>query len=157
MQFMTEQRISPPPAPAGIDKIFQLEQAINEQCEVIDFEPLTQHHFADGVYLRELFVPAGVVAVGKIHRTKHMTIIASGTCRITTDDGVKEITGPGVFICEAGMKKAVYAVTDVTIMNAHPTELTDLEKIEKVFIAPSIKALGQDQTALLLEAQKENT
>ena len=130
--------------PAGRDQIIALEDAIKDQCELIDMEQHTTNHFAEGIYLRELFVPAGVVCTGKIHRTKHITIVASGTCRITTDDGVKEITGPAVFVSEPGIKKAVYAVTDVVIMNPHPTESTDLKEIEQQFVAPTVEALEKE-------------
>ena len=78
-------------------QVMNLESAMVEMPDCIDPDDCTFHHFADGVYLRELFMAAGTVVVGKIHRTKHLTIIASGTVRITTDEGVKEITGPAVF------------------------------------------------------------
>lgn len=125
--------------------VMQLEQAIIDELEPVDIDPLTRHHFADGVYLRELFIPAGVVVTGKIHRTRHLTIICSGTVQITTDDGVKEFTGPAVFVSEPGAKKAAFAVTDAVLMNPHPTELTDLEEIEEQFIAPSFEALEQQE------------
>ena len=125
----------------SINKVMQLEAAIIDQLEPVDLDKHTKHHFSDGIYLRELFIPAGVVVTGKIHRSRHLTIIVSGTVRITTDHGVKEITGPAVFDSEPGIKKAAYAVTDVVLMNPHPTESTDLKEIEHKFIAPSIAAL----------------
>ena len=127
--------------PIPRDKIMHLEDVIKELPNQLQGEDLTSHHFATGVYLRELFIPEGVVMTGAIHRTKHLTIIASGTARITTDRGVKELTGPAVFVSEPGIKKAVYAVTDVTIMNPMPTTETDIEKIEDIFIAPSYEDL----------------
>lgn len=123
------------------EKVMQLESAINGLPEQINLDKHTHHHFAPGVYLRELFIPAGVVITGKIHRTKHLTIIASGTVRITTSNGVEEMTGPAVFVSDAGTKKAIYAITNSTIMNPLPTMETDIEKIEDAFIAPSFEAL----------------
>ena len=129
--------------PVTREQVMQLEEAIKTLPDQVDVEKLTSHYFADGVYLRELFIPAGVVVAGKIHRTKHLTIICKGTVQITTDRGVEEITGPAVFVTEAGAKKAAYAVTDCWIMNPHPTTETDLVKIEEQFIAPSFEALEQ--------------
>ena len=123
------------------DQVVRLEQVMKELPDQINPDDCTFHHFADGVYLRELFMAAGTVVVGKIHRTKHLTIIASGTVRITTSNGVEEITGPSVFVSDAGAKKAIYAITDATLMNPHPTEETDIGKIEMEFIAPSFEAL----------------
>ena len=127
--------------PVTRNQVMNLECALRDLPGQIDPDDCTFHHFADGVYLRELFMSAGSVVVGKIHRTKHLTIICSGTVRITTDDGVEEITGPAVFASEAGAKKAILAVTDSTLMNPHPTMETDLAEIEKAFIAPSFEAL----------------
>ena len=125
--------------------------------EQIDPDSCTFHHFADGIYLRELFMAAGTTVVGKIHRTKHLTIIASGTVQITTDRGVEEITGPAVFASDVGAKKAIFAITDATLMNPHPTTELDLEKIEEEFIAPSFEALdnmlaADDYKKFLLDA-----
>lgn len=131
------------------NQIFALENAIRQAPEQVDLDPLTEHFFAEGVYLRVLRIPAGVVVTGKIHRTRHLTIIASGTVRITTDDDVQEITGPAVFVSEPGAKKAAFALTDVVVMNPHPTEETDLGKIEDQFIAPSFEALEQEKTHVL--------
>jgi hypothetical protein len=134
------------------EQVMQLEQSMREMPQ-IDPDDCTFHHFADGVYLRELFMAAGTVVVGKIHRTKHLTIICNGTVRITTDEGVKEVTGPAVFASDAGAKKAIYAITDATLMNPHPTEETDLAKLEEQFIAPSFEALEHGIKALEQEIE----
>jgi hypothetical protein len=126
------------------EQVMQLESAINSHPNQVNLDDDTHHHFAPGVYLRELFIPEGVVITGAIHRTKHLTIVANGTVRITTDDGVKELTGPAVFVSEIGAKKAIYAITDATVMNPLPTMETDIMKIEEHFIAPSFEALEQE-------------
>lgn len=136
------------PTPYTRAQILRLEEAICDLPQV-DLDEHTQHHFAPGVYLRQLLIPAGVVVTGKIHRSKHLTIIASGTVKITTDHGVEEITGPAVFVSEPGIKKAAYAVTDVTVMNVHPTDSVDVDEIEKEFIAPSFEALEQENKPCL--------
>jgi hypothetical protein len=88
---------------------------------------------------------------GKIHRYEVQNILVSGTIRVTTDEGVKELTGPMIFNSAAGTKKAGYAVTDVIWLNVHPTDSTDLEEIETHFIVPSIEALEQEQKLCLGE------
>ena len=130
----------------------QLEDWLREQPEQLDLDKLTRHHFAPGIYLRELFIPAGTVLTGKIHRYEIMNILVSGTIVIATDEGPKHLRGPLVFNSPPGTKKAGYALTDVVFMNVHPTDSTDLEEIEEIFIAPSFEALEQEQRTL--EAQK---
>jgi len=103
--------------------------------------PLT-HHFADGVYGREMFIPAGTVITGKIHRTATLNILLSGELHITGEGGeVKRITAPQVFVTEPGTKKVCYAHTDARFMNVHPTKLRDLSAIEAKFIVPETPVL----------------
>lgn len=128
------------------DDILQLEEAIKTLPQM---EFTTNHYFAPGVYTRELFIPAGTVLTGKIHRHEIMNVLVSGTIRVTTDDGIERLTGPLIFNSQAGTKKAGFTETDVIWLNIHPTKLTDLEEIEKEFIAPSFEALEQEQKLCL--------
>ena len=34
------------------------------------------HYFVNGVYGREIFIPAGVLVAGRIHKTEHISIIS---------------------------------------------------------------------------------
>lgn len=119
--------------------VFRLQDAIREHLPLLEIEPV--HHFGGGIYVRELRLPAGAVATGKMHRFENMNILVSGTLQITTDEGVKEFTGYNVFTSRPMMKKAAYAVTDVIILSIHPTQETDLEKIEQEFTVPEGQAL----------------
>ncbi len=103
--------------------------------EKLDLEALTDHFFAPGVYARMFFVPKGTVAIGKIHKTEHLTIICNGKCSVSTEDGPLFFEGPCVFSSRPGVKKAVYAFEDTTWITIHVTEETDLEKIEEQVIA----------------------
>jgi hypothetical protein len=101
------------------------------------------HHFANGVYGREMFIPAGVTVVGKIHRFSCVNIIAQGRVRVVTEFGQEEYSAPDVFVSIPGSKRAVYAIEDTTWVTCHPCETTDLEQIEENLIAPSYdKLLG---------------
>ncbi|GAF92461.1 unnamed protein product, partial [marine sediment metagenome] len=89
-------------------KVMELEAVMREMPQV-DLEQHTNHHFSEGIYLRELFIPAGTILTGKIHRHESMNILVSGTIRVTTDSGVKELTGLQIYNSSPGMKKAAYA------------------------------------------------
>src|SRR5574340_659286 len=43
---------------------------------------LVNHHFTDGVYAREMHIPAGHVVVGKIHRHEHLNFISKGRATV---------------------------------------------------------------------------
>jgi hypothetical protein len=97
--------------------------------------PVT-HHFATGVYCREMFIPAGTVLTGKIHVHDTLNILLEGEITVTTPEGMKRLKAPAVFVSPPGCKKAGYAHTDVRWLNVHGTKLTDLTAIEAKFIEP---------------------
>jgi len=101
----------------------------------------TSHYFADGMYCRYLPRPAGTLIVGKVHKKEHFYIICCGTVRVTTDDGVRDISGPQVIVSTPGTKRAVLALTDAVCLTVHRTDSTDLDDIEAELIEPDATAL----------------
>jgi hypothetical protein len=101
----------------------------------------TEHFFADGMYCRVLPRPAGTLIVGKVHRKEHFYVVCSGTVRVTTDEGVKDLTGPRVIVSRPGTKRAVLALTDATCLTVHRTQSMDLDEIESELIEPDATAL----------------
>jgi hypothetical protein len=98
--------------------------------------PVT-HHFAPGVYLREIFMPAGLVVIGKIHKTEHLNIIERGRCAIRHDDGsVEVLAAPLTFVSKAGVQKVLYILEDTVWKTIHPTATRDMEQLELELIDP---------------------
>src|SRR6476660_9178070 len=101
--------------------------------------PLT-HRFTEGIYVREIFIPAGTYIVGKIHKHSHPNFLMSGTVDVVTETGGKEqLTGPLSMISPPGTKRALHAITDLVWVTIHhnPTNTQDLEELEKIVIAES--------------------
>lgn len=100
----------------------------------IDIE--TTHHFAEGIYGREIFIPAGTVLTGKIHRTDHLNFLMQGDITVWTDDGMKRLQAPAIIKASAGTKRVGYAHTDTIWVTVHASRETDLEKLEAELIVP---------------------
>lgn len=97
-----------------------------------------KHYFAPGVYLREIFMPAGTIVIGKIHKTEHLNIIERGACLIRHDDGaVETLQAPLTFVSKAGVQKVLYIAEDTVWKTVHVTAETDLVKLEELLIEPS--------------------
>jgi hypothetical protein len=94
------------------------------------YEPKTTHTFHAGMYCREVWRPAGVLVVGKVHKKEHFYLIVSGTVAITTDDGVQLVTGPHLLCSTPGTKRAVYAETDALCMTFHVVDAKTIEDAE---------------------------
>lgn len=95
--------------------------------------PLT-HRFADGVYAREMLIPAGHVIVGKIHKYGHLNVISSGAVSVLTEFGVEVLCGPTTFISKPGTKRVVYAHEDTVWTTFHGTDHTDPDMVENDII-----------------------
>ena len=96
-----------------------------------------KHYFAPNVYIREIFMPAGTVVIGKIHRTEHFNIIEKGRCAIRHDDGIVEILqAPLTFVSKAGVQKVLYIEEDTVWKTVHCTTETDVDKLEELLIEP---------------------
>jgi len=93
-------------------------------------ELMTRHYWADGMYCRELFRPAGTTIVGKVHKREHFYIVASGIVTVVGDGKRETIEGPKVLVSQPGTKRAVFAHTDATCITVHRTSETDLAAIE---------------------------
>lgn len=114
--------------------------------------PEVRHIFAPGVYCRQMLIPAGVTIVGKIHRHAHVNMISIGRIAVVTEFGQEIIEGPKTWVSEPGTKRAVTALTDTIWTTVHPTDETDLAKIEEHVIAPSFEAIGRGVDMRLVEA-----
>lgn len=101
------------------------------------------HHFAPGLYARELFIPQGVTLTGYIHKTEHISILLEGTLIMTDGDGgAVELTGPRIEIALPGTKRVAYAMTDVRFLTVHATTETDIETLEAELVTNDIGLIG---------------
>lgn len=106
----------------------------------LDGEPVDikiTHHFSDGVYAREMFVPKGVAFIGKIHKRTNLSIMSQGEMLMRTAKGVETVKAPFTLVAPPGTQRMGYAVQDTVWTVIHGTRETDVEKIELEFIAQS--------------------
>ena len=99
------------------------------------------HYFAPGVYAREMFVPAGVLLTGKIHKTEHLNILSQGRISVSNMGESVTVEAPFTYISPIGTKRAIYAHEDSTWTTIHATDLTDPVEIEREIIATSFEEL----------------
>lgn len=103
--------------------------------------PENYHHFGPGVYLRELVMPAGMVAVGKLHKTQHFLIITRGRIQCKTDAGMTDLVAGDIILTQPGTKRVLLAYEDSVMVTVHVTDKTDLAEIEADVIEPEIPAI----------------
>lgn len=100
------------------------------------FDPVIVHHFAPGLYAREMRLPKGAFISSKVHKFPGLSILSKGSMALYLDDGTTQIVREGFHIvAPAGARRAAIALEDVVWTCMHPTDETDLAKIEAHFIA----------------------
>lgn len=121
--------------------------------------PLTplKHSFADGIYVREIFIPKGTLIVGKIHKHSHPNFLMKGDVSVLTEEGPRRLKAPLSMISPKGTKRVVYAHEDTVWITIHfnQGDTKDLNKIEKRIIVKSYNELTTDINKFLKDI-KEN-
>jgi hypothetical protein len=113
-------------------KVLEMESVMREEPQV---ECHLEHVFAPGLYARQIQMPAGALVVGKIHKHSHVNTISKGRCLVATEFGYEELVAPHTFVSKPGTKRAVLVLEDTVWTTYHPTEETDLERVESHVIA----------------------
>ena len=120
-------------------KVFDIEKIMRTMPQL---DLPVKHHFSQGVYGRELFIPKGCVLTGKIHKYQQLNVLCSGELSVLTEEGVKRVTPPFIIVSPPGTKRIAYAHEDSVWLTVHGTDEQDVDVIERHFIA-------QDETEYL--------
>jgi quercetin dioxygenase-like cupin family protein len=126
-----------PPEPLAIrERIGALEAMMKGSPLAVHIEPT--HRFAEGLYSREVTLPAGCIAVGHIHAQEHICIISKGVCEVVTEGGgARVVSAPATMIVPRGTKNCVRAIEDTVWTTVHATTLRDVAEIEKAVLLPA--------------------
>lgn len=124
----------------AIDRVRAMQAALMAVPEHhIEIVPV--HRFAHGLYVREVSLPAGCIAVGHMHAQEHVTIISKGRLQIVTEDGVEEVTAPATFVVPAGRKNCVHVLEDAVWTTIHACEAKTADEAETLLILPDNEVL----------------
>ena len=105
------------------------------------------------MHVREITIPKGIFAIGKIHLHEHVSFLLKGKMIIVDEEnGRQVIEAPQTIISQPGIKRAVYAIEDCVFTNvfANPTNEKNIEKLEKNNVVNTY-----DEYYLQLENQKK--
>lgn len=97
----------------------------------------TTHHFAPGVYVREVTMPAGTFVIGHRHLTEHFNIVLTGRAAVMMEGQMHEIVAPCIFKSGAGVQKILYIQETMRWQTVHATDETDPDILMGMLVAPS--------------------
>jgi len=125
------------------DKMMSLPgHLVGDSPEYLAVCPL-KHTFVDGAYVREIFLPKGMLSVTKIHKYRHPYFVMSGDASVLTEEGVVRIKGPHHGITPAGTIRVIYTHEDTVWITVHVTDETDPEKIVDQVTAKSFEEMDE--------------
>lgn len=109
------------------DKIELLQEACRPLPQVT---MPTRHFLLEGMYLRQILIPAGTLFIGRVHKKPHYFLVLAGAAQVTTDEGFAVLRAGMVLMSPPGVKRAGITIQDTIFATIHRTEATRLEDIE---------------------------
>jgi hypothetical protein len=88
-----------------------------------------KHTFADGLYIREIFMPKGQVITTGIHKKEHPYFIMKGDISVLTENGIERIKAPYTGITKPGTKRLIYTHEDSIWITVHATDKETVEDV----------------------------
>lgn len=109
-----------------------LEIAEGKMLEGIQPVTFLKHHFAPGVYMREIWMPKGSIILGHRHNTEHFNIISQGSALVRMEGRMERIIAPYTVKSGVGVRKALFIIEDMvwTTVHANPDDETNIEILE---------------------------
>jgi hypothetical protein len=94
-----------------------------------------KHTFADGLYIREIFMPKGQIISTGIHKKEHPYFVLKGDISVLTDKGIKRIKAPFNGITKPGTKRLIYMHEDSIWITVHATDKSTPEDVLNEVVA----------------------
>jgi hypothetical protein len=116
------------------ERIDELESIMAENMDLVQC-PLV-HRFTEGLYVREIFMPAGTLITSKIHKTQHQYFVLKGKVSVWIDEGEEVfIEAPYIGVTQPGTRRVLYIWEDCVWATAHPNpDNENEEQIEERII-----------------------
>lgn len=92
------------------------------------------HHFAEGLYAKEIRIPAGQEVMQHRHNFDHLSVLASGRVLLAVDGVSKVLQGPACVVITAGKSHKITSMTDAVWFCIHSTDCDDPEKVDAELI-----------------------
>lgn len=124
------------------DDNFKFRQNINlfekKMTKLDDFQEIkleVKYYNCGGIFTGELFIPKGCIFTGKIHKYDNLNVLTKGDISVSIDNKIERIVAPRVIPAPAGVRRIFRAHEDSIWMTFHATKETDVNEVEKYFIA----------------------
>jgi hypothetical protein len=134
------------------EKLAYLAFKFAEESEAFEGRPCpVQHFFEPGVYIREMFIPAETLFIGRPHTFGHRCELVSGKLMLITEEAKTHMEAPAELWSKPGFMMCLFAKTEVIGRTYHPNpdERRDTDAMENEIFRPiaALMALGKQVRA----------
>ena len=119
---------------AAIDPVDQMEAMLLGGPEV---EYPTNHFFAPGMYVRQVTLPKDSLIIGHRHKTEHLNFMLKGRMTVWMNGIIQELSAPAMFVSFPGSRKVARIHEEVVFATTHPTDETDVDRLEEMLFEKS--------------------
>ena len=100
--------------------------------------PEIVHHFSDGLYAKETFIPKDMILKQHQHTYSHLSILAKGSVVVNKDGEIVVYKAPCCINIEKDIAHGVLALEDCVWYCIHATDETDEAKVDQVLIKKEV-------------------
>lgn len=124
-----------------IDERIDQFEALVRNCPLVDC-PLV-HKFADGMYIREIFMKKDIYVTSLVHDTTHPFFIMKGKVSVISEnDGEQILEAPYIGITTPNTRRILYIHKDTVWITCHATSIKPKDDTEES-ILEAVKLIGQ--------------
>jgi hypothetical protein len=124
-------------------RIYDLEDELRQlpqtDCPVV-------HHYAPGIYVREMTVPPWTVLTGAVHKTEHLAMLIKGRIEVLTEDGLQVLEAPCTILSRPGIKRVGRTFEEGAVwstIHANPDDCRDMDVlVERLCTSKNSELLG---------------
>ena len=107
---------------------------MNVDKALVDIGGDVIHHFSDGLYAKEFFVPKDAAVMKHTHDFSHLSILAKGKVAVMKGESIEIIEAPACIEIKAGIEHGIKAVTDCVWFCIHATDEKDPDTADALLI-----------------------
>lgn len=86
---------------------------------------MIKHIFADSIYIRQQTLAAGQIVSKHVHEYEHVSYLVQGQCVVEVEGKMTHVVAPKAIVIAAHKQHFVRAITDITWLCIHNTDVAD--------------------------------
>lgn len=121
------------------DKVAYLAWKISQNGGIHPGEIEVKHIFREGLYIREMTLPADFIFIGRVHKKGHVVELLEGSANLITAKGTNTFHAVDRINTPAGFQTVAVTLTPCLARTVHenPSNSRNVDELELAFFEPA--------------------